>query len=96
MSCPQSRAARALLGWTQADLARASGLNKRTVMDAESGAKWPRPSTLAKLAQALENAGVELIAAGDDGGDGVRLRIGADVAGREPERDCGGIGGANP
>ena len=75
ISADQSKAGRALLGWTQGDLATHAKVNKRTVMDFESGCREPHPGTLALLVQAFEQAGVEFIAdcaASPFGGAGVR------------------------
>lgn len=66
----QIRAARALAGWKQTDLASASGLSEMTVKKIENGATPdPRMSTVGALRRALENAGVEFI-----GDTGVNLR----------------------
>ncbi|MBF0375065.1 MAG: helix-turn-helix domain-containing protein [Alphaproteobacteria bacterium] len=75
----QSRAGRALLGWSQTALAEAAGVNKRTVMDFESGAREPHLGTLSLVRSALEGAGVEFIGGGayqGEGGPGVRLKGG--------------------
>ena len=73
----QCRAARVLVGWSQADLAAAANVNKRTVMDFENGIRQPHPGTLALLVTALDQAGAEVIQKGPytgDGGPGVRLK----------------------
>lgn len=69
----QCRAARALLGITQQQLADAAKVNKRTIMDFESGNRTPVNSTIAVLTSALEAAGVEFIPE-NGGGPGVRLK----------------------
>lgn len=69
----QCRAGRALLGITQQELAEAAQVNKRTLMDFESGNRTPVPATLAVLKTALESAGVQLIPE-NGGGPGVRLK----------------------
>ena len=69
----QSRAARALIGWSRADLAKASKVSERTITDFERGARSPINSSLAALAGAFETAGVEFIPE-NGGGPGVRLR----------------------
>ncbi|GAN63353.1 putative transcriptional regulator [Acetobacter indonesiensis NRIC 0313] len=74
----QIRAARALVGLTQDDLASASGLPKRTIARVELAEVSPRQSTLSSVRAALEAAGVEFIEE-NGGGAGVRLR--KDVAG---------------
>jgi transcriptional regulator with XRE-family HTH domain len=69
----QCRAARALLGWSQADLATAAMVGQKTIADFERGARQLRPRTLADIRAALERAGVAFID-GNGGGPGVRLK----------------------
>lgn len=72
---PQCRAARALLDWSREQLAEASKVSLRTIVDFERGARQPRDITLGSLRAALEAAGVRFMSAGeasDQGGDGVR------------------------
>ncbi len=69
----QSKAARALIDWSREDLAEASKVSVRTVVDFERGARRPIPATLAAIRAALESAGVEFIPE-NGGGPGVRLR----------------------
>ena len=69
----QCRAARAILGVTQQQLADEASVNKRTIMDFESGNRTPIPSTLSVLETALSAMGVEFIPE-NGGGAGVRLR----------------------
>jgi transcriptional regulator with XRE-family HTH domain len=71
----QCRAARALLGWTAAEVAGAAGIGIMTVKRFEGGQKM-NASSVAKLKAALEEAGIRFISAGGsspDGGEGVRL-----------------------
>jgi predicted transcriptional regulator len=72
----QIRAARALIGWTQADLAQASGVSEVAIKNLERGATDPRVSTINNIQAAFETAGVIFLEAGDvrDGGPGVRLK----------------------
>lgn len=70
---PQIRAGRALIGWTQDQLAAASGLPKRTIARIELSEVSPRQSTLLSIRKALEDAGVDFIPE-NGGGVGVRLR----------------------
>jgi predicted transcriptional regulator len=72
----QIRAARALLGWKQSDLASASGVSTVAVKNIEAGRTDARASTLSKLETAFNEAGVILLEPGDtrDGGRGVRYR----------------------
>ncbi|HEY5331722.1 MAG TPA: helix-turn-helix domain-containing protein [Acidobacteriaceae bacterium] len=69
----QCRAARGLLDWTQADLAREAAIGIVTVRQIEAGLGSPRRATLRVVRQALEAAGVEFIDA-NGGGPGVRLK----------------------
>jgi transcriptional regulator with XRE-family HTH domain len=70
----QLRAARGLVGWTQADLAEASGIHRNSIDSFEREASDPKRSTLLALESALKKAGVVFIDADKDGGAGVRLR----------------------
>ncbi|WP_343056287.1 helix-turn-helix domain-containing protein [Ancylobacter tetraedralis] len=71
----QVKAARALLGWSQADLARAADVSEPTLarLEAEDGKLGGRRRTNDKLRSALERAGIEFISE-FDGGIGVRFR----------------------
>lgn len=69
----QSRAARGLLDWSQAELAEAAIIGVVTVRQFETGAHEPRRLTLHAIKQAFEAAGVEFIDE-NGGGPGVRLR----------------------
>ncbi len=74
MTGNQLRAARSLIGWTQAQVALASGLSIPTVKRAEgSGALKASDRAVEAICAALEKAGVEFIA-DNGGGEGVRLR----------------------
>jgi len=75
ISIQQVKAARALLQWSQADLANASGISKPTIarLEAEPGPIGGRIDTANAIRTALEAAGVEFIAE-NGGGPGVRLR----------------------
>jgi len=73
----QIRAARALLGWKQIDLAARAGVSEISIKNIERGTTDARSSTLGKVQSALEQAGIEIIppgAASIAGGPGVRLR----------------------
>ena len=79
ISAPQLRAARALLGMDQRNLAKASGLSLPTIqrMEGSDGVIRGHVDSLMKLIAALDDAGVELIGDGavsDSGGRGVRLK----------------------
>jgi transcriptional regulator with XRE-family HTH domain len=81
----QIRAARALVGWTQAELAAASGLSEMSIKNIERSFTDPRASTLSAIVRALEAAGVAFTNGGEPGvkarkfkpGDGVRFRPGS-------------------
>jgi transcriptional regulator with XRE-family HTH domain len=55
------KAARALLDWTQVDLARQSGLSVPALANIERGSARPRQDTLALLQQTFERGGVEFL-----------------------------------
>jgi transcriptional regulator with XRE-family HTH domain len=72
----QIRAARALIGWKQSDLAKKSGISEITIKNVEREATLgPRSTTLGAIQAAFERAGVAFLDPGDirDGGEGVRL-----------------------
>jgi len=75
----QMRAARALLGIDQRELARRCGLSLPTIqrMEASGGVVRGNVDSLMKLVDALATNGIELIgegAASSGGGRGVRLK----------------------
>jgi transcriptional regulator with XRE-family HTH domain len=67
------RAARALLDWSQNQLAQAANVGQSTVRNFEAGRSTPVANNLDAIRRALETAGVEFIAE-NGGGAGVRLR----------------------
>jgi len=71
----QSRAARGLIDWSQARLAKESNLSESTVRDFEKDRRLPGPNNLLAIRTALEQAGVIFLDSGAtvDGGPGVRL-----------------------
>ncbi len=73
MTPEQCRAARALRGLSQQELANASGVGIQTLIAFEGGRRQPYARTLAAIRAALEAAGVEFIEE-NGGGAGVRLR----------------------
>ena len=75
VSIRQVKAARALLGWSQHDLAAACGVSVPTVkrLEAGEGDLGGRIETSVAIRAALESAGVVFIAE-NGGGAGVRLR----------------------
>lgn len=85
ITAAQLRAARALLGIDQRQLAELSGLSVPTIqrMEASDGVIRGNVDSLMKLIAGLESAGIELIgegAASQSGGRGVRLRTQAEGA----------------
>ena len=79
ITAPQMRAARGLLGIDQRRLAEMAGISLPTIqrMEASEGIVRSNVDSLMKVVNALEQAGIELIAEGavsSGGGRGVRLR----------------------
>ncbi len=66
----QIKAARALLDWSQDDLATIAGLSVTTVRNMESGGMSPRSTTANEIRKAIENAGLEFIEP-----EGIRRRM---------------------
>ncbi len=75
VSIEQVKAARALVRWSQSDLAKASEVSIPTIkrLEAATGAIGGRDETEKAIRDALERAGVEFIAE-NGGGAGVRLK----------------------
>ena len=73
VSIRQVKAARALLAWSQSDLAKASEVSEATIkrLESQDGEIGGRPETAAKIVGALESAGVEFT---NGDAPGVRLR----------------------
>jgi transcriptional regulator with XRE-family HTH domain len=69
----QIKAARALLDWSQSDLAQRSGVSEPTIARLESaeGELGGREETVRKIRAALETNGIEFI---EGNGEGVQLR----------------------
>jgi transcriptional regulator with XRE-family HTH domain len=79
ITAAQMRAARALLGFDQAALAKLSGVSVPTIqrMEASEGNVRGLVESLTRVVEALDRAGIELIrenAASNSGGRGVRLK----------------------
>ena len=99
ISAAQLRAARALVGIDQRQLADLSGLSVPTIqrMEASEGVIRGNVDSLMKLIAALEKSGVELINEGgvsQGGGRGVRLKVSTkdsekSAAGSSSLRDAG-------
>ena len=75
VSIRQVKAARALLGWSQDDLAEAAEVSIPTIkrLEAIDGPLGGRGKTSERIVGAIRSAGVEFIAE-NGGGQGVRLR----------------------
>ena len=75
VSVRQIKAGRALLGWSQSDLASESGISEPTIARLESvdGKLGGREATVQRIRAALEKAGIQFIEE-NGGGPGVRLR----------------------
>ena len=58
MTPAQCRAARGLLGWTAADLARAAGVSVIAIRGFESERPTPRRAEIAMMQRALQGAGI--------------------------------------
>ncbi len=65
----QIKAARALLGWRQSDLARETRLSLPSIKNLERGSSSPKTSTIKTLQNTLTSAGVEFV-----GNYGVQLQ----------------------
>lgn len=69
----QIRAARALLGMSQQDVAQRAGVSTRTIVNLEKGDRQPIAATVKAVTAALVEAGVIFIPA--EGGEGPGLRL---------------------
>ncbi|MCZ0734572.1 helix-turn-helix domain-containing protein [Phreatobacter sp. AB_2022a] len=75
MTPSQSRAARGLLDWSQAELAAKANLSESTIRDFEKGRRVPTINNLTAIRAALEKADVQFLDNGDMAtGPGVVLR----------------------
>jgi DNA-binding XRE family transcriptional regulator len=71
----QIRAARALLNWSQNDLAEASEIASQSIKNIERGVTDPRLSTAVAIKTTLEKAGVQFLDGGAvAAGPGVAMR----------------------
>jgi transcriptional regulator with XRE-family HTH domain len=74
----QVRAARAFLGWTQADLGEVAGLSLQTIRNFETGSFPLSSASLAAVRKAFKKAGVEFLKRGK--------RIGVTIPARQQRR----------
>lgn len=72
IAAAQCRAARALLEWTEAQLAEAAGVELEVIRLFEARMERPRADQQRQVRKALEDAGVILI---DENGGGVGARL---------------------
>ncbi|MFD1014191.1 helix-turn-helix transcriptional regulator [Shinella fusca] len=73
LTLEQCRGARAMLGWSQAQLAEAANVSRQTIADFERGAHTPIGNNLASIIAAFQKAGIDFIPE-NGGGVGVRFR----------------------
>jgi transcriptional regulator with XRE-family HTH domain len=76
VTASQLRAARALLGWSRAELAKKSGVAAPTITDFELKGADARQGTVQKWVAALAKEGVEFTPETDEVGCGVRFKRG--------------------
>ena len=69
----QIRAARALLGWSQSELADKALISVAALVRLERGDGDSRSSTVAQVEQALAAEGIDFLFPGGKWGEGVRL-----------------------
>lgn len=94
ITAAQCRAARALLDWSQDELALQASVNKWTILRFERGKAVSR-NTIHHLRRALEGGGVIFLAADGEANAGVRLAKGAGQSGGGADVDEDG-GGEEP
>ncbi|MBS1098414.1 helix-turn-helix transcriptional regulator [Gluconobacter sphaericus] len=89
----QCRAARAMLGFSQRDLAKHAEVAHRTIADFETGSRTPHPRTLKAIRETLEKNGVVFIDADPTGpealGAGVRLKTAEVTASKSSDKVSG-------
>ena len=73
ISPAQSRAARAFLQWSQAELEKQTGVCIRTIRNFEGEVRQPHEHTMAAICKAFESHGVEFLPQ-DRGGEGVQFK----------------------
>jgi transcriptional regulator with XRE-family HTH domain len=72
LTVEQCRGARAMLGWSQEELARAANVARQTIGDFERGARMPIANNLVSIRRALESAGIEFL---PENGIQYRIRV---------------------
>jgi transcriptional regulator with XRE-family HTH domain len=87
ISAAQIRAARGLIGVSQAALANLAGVSSATVKRLEAALEVRgSAASLAKIQTALEKSGVEFIPADEPKGPGVRLRLSSEARPKRVKR----------
>jgi transcriptional regulator with XRE-family HTH domain len=74
ITADQSRAGRALLNWTQDQLATNARVSRATIADFENNARKPQTNNLRSMAECMFAAGIAFIDESDNSGAGVRFR----------------------
>jgi len=69
----QCRAARAIQGWSQSELAKAANVSRQTIADFERGAHVPISNNLAGIVAAFRAVGIEFIF--DEEGDAFGIMV---------------------
>ncbi|MBZ9904248.1 MULTISPECIES: helix-turn-helix transcriptional regulator [unclassified Mesorhizobium] len=72
ISVQQCRAARAMLEWSQGDLAEAAAVSRTTIVDFERSIRIPHRNNLSAIRRAFEAAGIEFL---PENGGGAGLRF---------------------
>lgn len=75
IAAAQCRAARALLEWTEAQLAEAAAVDVEVIGHLEARFRRPSAGEQQQIRKALEDGGVVFIAENGGGGVGVRLKF---------------------
>lgn len=75
VTAEQIRAGRAAIGWSAEQLSNAAGIVRRTLVaiESQSGVPSANARTIQNVRSALEEAGIEFVAAPGDG-PGIRVR----------------------
>jgi transcriptional regulator with XRE-family HTH domain len=74
LSPEQSRAARAWLGWSQAELAKGANVSLRTIQAFEKGGRVPMANNITAIRRVLEIAGIRFLFARNGTAAGIARR----------------------
>jgi len=80
ISAAQCRGARAMLGWSREELADASSVHLRTIVDFEREARSPRAATFEALEAAFNRAGISFFTESGNV-EGIQIRLAPEVPG---------------